>query len=201
MKLRHTISITAVTGLTLLAASCSSDDDSVADGSIVTAAENSTATPDSTGTDPSTSEQDLDERRDDIRDALSNGDFTTMLDLLELSGLSDELEGREITVLAPSESAFSGLSADELSELITDPSSAEALLRRHIIDGLHTFDELAGLAEVTTISDETLPVTSTGDSVTVDGATVSPPDADALAGEEGQEVAVFGIDRLLLDDQ
>ena len=138
----------------------------------------------------------LDERVDDIRGALSDGDFSTMLDLLELSGLSDELEGREVTILAPSESAFRDLSVEDLSELLTDPSSAEALLRRHILDQVYTYDELAALAEVTTISDETLVVSSDGDSVIVAGGTVSPPDADALDGDEGQEIAVLGIDQV-----
>jgi uncharacterized surface protein with fasciclin (FAS1) repeats len=141
----------------------------------------------------------IDDRVDNIRDALSDGDFSTMLDLLDLTGISDELEGREITVLAPTEAAFRTLSVDELGELVTDKDRAEALLRRHILDGVYTYDELAALTEVTTISDETLPVTTQGDSVIVAGATITPPDADNLDGEEGQEVAVFGIDQILTD--
>lgn len=202
MRLRHVISVGAVAGLTLLASACSSDDamsgDSV-DESVATT--QSTSAPATSAADDSTSGTDLalDDRIDEVRDALSNGDFSTTLDLLELSGVADEIEGREVTVLAPNESAFSDLSADDLSELITDPDSARELLRRHIIDGLYTYEELAALDEVTTISDETLTITmSSTDEVMMNGATVSPSDMDALAGDEGQEIAVFGIDRLLL---
>jgi uncharacterized surface protein with fasciclin (FAS1) repeats len=209
MNLRHAY-LGAAIGLTLLAASCSSDDD-VMSGDTVASTERSTAAPATSATTATTdadspdesvttdTELDLEERAGDIRDALSNGDFSTTLDLLELSGLADEIEGREVTVLAPDEAAFSDLSADDLSELITDPESAKDLLRRHVIDGLYTYDELAALQEVTTISDETLTITTSGDQVMVDGATVSPSDLDGLAGEDGQEIAVFGIDRLLLE--
>ena len=52
-----------------------------------------------------------------------------------------------------------------------------------------------------TMARTALPVThdAANDQVMVDGATVSPSDLDGLAGEDGQEIAVFGIDRLLLE--
>jgi uncharacterized surface protein with fasciclin (FAS1) repeats len=160
----------------------------------------SPATTDPGTTDAETTTEEIADRADDLRDALADGDFTTMLDLLELSGLSDELEGREVTVLAPTEDAFDSMTVDELTDLASDPDRAEELLRHHILDGLYTYDELAALTEVTTIDGETLPVTVDGDTLTVGGATVTPPAADALAGEDGQEAAVLGIDALLLGD-
>lgn len=195
-----TLALGVAAGLSLLATACSDESSGPDTASLDTASIDPEPTAASSATtglgdeDPA-----LDDRVDRVGDALSNGDFTTMLDLLELSGLSDELEGREITVLAPSEDAFGELTGDELTDLATDPSRAEEVLRRHIIDGLYTYDELAELTEVTTISDETLAVTTDGDAVVIAGATVSPPSVDELAGEQGQEVAVFGIDRLLLD--
>ena len=46
---------------------------------------------------------------------------------------------------------------------------------------------------------DTLEVSASDGSVMIEGATVSAPSEDALAGEEGQEVAVFGIDQVLLE--
>jgi uncharacterized surface protein with fasciclin (FAS1) repeats len=116
-----------------------------------------------------------------------------------LSGVADELEGREVTVLAPTEDAFRALSVDELADVAGDGSRAKEVIRRHILDGLYTYDELSEQTEVTTVSGETLEVSTSGGSLMIEGATVSAPSEDALAGEKGQEVAVFGIDQVLLD--
>lgn len=220
MRPGTTLSVLAAAGL-LLAAGCSSDKSSegtIATSTPTTAADTSTSTQnsmsstssdatetsnstDDTGADDSTDTSlDLDQRATDVRAALEAGDFSTMLDLLELSGLSDELEGREVTVLAPSEEAFSQISAADLADIVTDVDRVKDLLRRHILDELYTYEELAQQTQVTTISDETLAVTTDGDTVMVDGAVVSPPETDSLAGEQGQEVAVFSIDQLLLDE-
>jgi uncharacterized surface protein with fasciclin (FAS1) repeats len=155
-----------------------------------------TDTSGSTDTEP---DPDLDERADDVRAALEEGDFSTMLDLLELSGVADEIEGREVTLLAPTEDAFGELSADELADLVTDVDRSKELIRRHILDELYTYGELAQRTEVTTLSGDTLSVTTDGDTVMIEGARVTPPQSDALAGEDGQEAAVFEIDTLLLD--
>ncbi len=211
MRFRH-ITI-AVAGVALLAAACS--DDSTADDTTFESSASPLSTPrgsaeptssvsdsnsstsDSSDTESPATEPDLEGRVDGVGDALADGDFTTMLDLLELSGLADELDGREVTVLAPMEEAFRDLDVDEFGDLIADPSSAADRLRLHVIDGLFSYDELAELAEVTTISDEILTVTVTDGVVSIDGAAVSPPKEGALSGDEGQEIAVFGIDRLL----
>ena len=201
MKSRILLSIGFAAAVSMIAGACGSDAEDETRTAVSDVAESlpsvDTMTVDSLST---ISEEDVEERVDDVADALSAGDFTTTLDLLELSGISAELEGREVTVLAPSESAFTELSAEELTAFVTDADRARELMRRHVLDGAYTFDELSGLTEVTTISGDTLTVSAEGDALTIDGATVSPPDADALDGDEGQEAAVFGIDRLLVDE-
>lgn len=137
-------------------------------------------------------------RLDAARAALADGDLSTMLEALNLSSVGDEIEGRAVTILAPTNDAFAALPAGDLADLLADPTQVDDVLRRHIIDGAMTFDELAGRSEVTTLSGESLAVESNGDDVTVEGATVSPPANDAVAGQEGEEVVVLRVDHVLL---
>ncbi len=137
------------------------------------------------------------DRLDEAAQALQRGDFSTMLTALQLSGLGDEIGDRQVTVLAPNDAAFQQLSSDDMSDLLTNPSRIADVLRRHIIEGSHSFEDLAAMTSVTTISGETLSVTSTGDALSVDGATVTRV-ADDAERAEGQDVMVFQIDRVLL---
>jgi len=141
---------------------------------------------------------DVSSRIDEAKAALQDGDFTTMLRALELSGLAKDLEDRQVTILAPTDNAFSDLSAGTVTDLLADPSQIDTLLKRHIIDGLLTFDELSAKTSVETMSGDTLPVTNEGGVVKVDGAAVTETDK-SVTGENGQDVAVFSIDRVLLD--
>jgi len=195
VKPQHTISVLFAIGLLVLGAGCASDSGSSPDDTT----ESSTRVTSSGSSDTTDTQPDLAERANDVRAALEAGDFSTTLDLLELSSVADEIEGREVTVLAPSEDAFGELRADELADLATDVDRSKELLRRHILDELYTYEELAQQTEVTTLSGDTLTVTTDGDTVMIEGVAVTRPKADGLAGEEGQEVAVFEIGKLLLD--
>ena len=149
-------------------------------------------------TDDSTEATNVVDRFDAAREALSDGDLSTMLQVLSLSSLGDEIEDRAVTILAPTNDAFTALSADELQDLITNPTEIDDVLRRHVIDEALTFDELSARETVTVLSGDTLTVETTGSTVTVDGAVVTPPEDDAVSGEEGEEIVVFRIDQVLL---
>ena len=191
--------------LAALVTACGDDTDTAGDSSSVSTPESAdtlaTGTTSDVATSDSTDSSDdsMDSRLERAADALKDGDFTTMLRLLELSGIADEIEGHEITILAPTDSAFTDISSDELENLLTNPTQIDDVLKRHIIDELLTYDELAAMSEVTTMSGDTLAVSVEDGEVTVDGAVVSPPEADAASGESGQELAVFAIDRVLLE--
>jgi len=135
---------------------------------------------------------------DQAREALKDGDFSTMLQALELSGLATDIEKQDITILAPTDAAFTDLSAGTVTSLLADPTQIDDVLKRHIIDEVLTFDELSSKTSVTMMSGDTLPVTNENGVVKVDGATVTETDSK-LSGQNGQEVAVFAIDRVLLD--
>jgi|GEM_PF-4165466 len=153
----------------------------------------------STTDDDSSTSLDVDERLEDASEALERGDFTTMLRILELSGLAEEIEDRAVTILAPTDEAFTALGADEVAELLTDPSRIDDVLRRHVLEGAMTYDELREATSVTTIDGEELTVTTEGDTVLVEGAEVTEPATtdDGQSGEQG--VVVFGIDRVLVE--
>jgi uncharacterized surface protein with fasciclin (FAS1) repeats len=149
-------------------------------------------------TDDSTEPTNVVDRFDAAREALSDGDLSTMLQVLSLSSLGDEIEDRAVTILAPTNDAFTSLSADELRDLLANPSEIDDVLRRHVIDEALTFDELSARETVTVLSGDTLTVETTGSTVTVDGAVVTPPADDAVSGEDGEEIVVFRIDKVLL---
>ena len=192
----------AVAALALVAGACGSDttssgSDSTGLGTVGTIDTGTSSV--SVSSDPATTDGSVDSRIDRAAEALKAGDFSTMLRLLQLSGLADEIEQREVTILAPTEEAFSAISSDELENIVTNPTQVDDILRRHILDGLYSYEDLQAATTVTTLSGELLDVTHDGDAVTVEGATVSPPESDAVSGDQGQEVAVFGIDEVLLE--
>ena len=195
----RSLALLASAALATVAAACSSDDNDSTNADNDTVATTVETTDGDSGSDNSTDDTELDERLDAAADALRAGDFSRMLDLLELSGISNEIEGREVTILAPTDEAFDALSSDELEDLATNPTKIDDIIKRHILDELLSYDELKELTEVTTMSDETLTVEVDGDEVRVGGALVTPPEDDAVSGEPGQEVAVFGIDTVLLE--
>ena len=82
-----------------------------------------------------------------------------------------------MTILAPTEDAFKKLSKDQLADLATNPTKIDDILKRHIVDEVLTFDELAAKSSVTTLSGDTLTVANDGGTVTVNGAVVSAPKA------------------------
>ena len=140
-------------------------------------------------------------RFDRAKDALAAGDFSTFLNLLQLSGLAHDIEERQVTILAPTEDAFQKLTKSQLADLATNPTKIDDILKRHIVDEVLTFDELAAKSSVTTLSGDTLTVSNDGGNVTVNGAVVSTPKSDSVSGEQGQEISVLGIDTVLLDAQ
>ena len=156
-----------------------------------TSASNGSSTP--SGSSAGTS------RFDRAKDALAAGDFSTFLNLLQLSGLAREIEERQVTILAPTEDAFQKLTKSQLADLATNPTKIDDILKRHIVDEVLSFDELAAKSSVTTLSGDTLTVSNDGGTVTVNGAVVSEPKSDSVSGEDGQEISVLGIDTVLLD--
>jgi uncharacterized surface protein with fasciclin (FAS1) repeats len=167
-------------------------------GSTTQSTDDSSRTSTASSNDTNSTNLNIQSRMDEARAALKAGDFSTMLQALELSGLASDLEKNAITILAPTDAAFKDLSAGTVTSLLANPSEIDKVLKRHIIDEVLTFDELSKKTSVTMMSGDTLPVTNVNGVVKVDGGTVTETDTK-LSGQSGQEVAVFAIDRVLLD--
>jgi uncharacterized surface protein with fasciclin (FAS1) repeats len=151
-------------------------------------------------TDASEAVEDASERLGEARDALANGDFSTMLQALSLSGLADEIEDRDITILAPTDTAFGDMSADELRQLLTDPSSIDDVLRRHILVDAYSFDELKAQSTVESLAGDELTVTVDGGTIEVGGATVTEIEQlDENSSTSEREIQLYAIDRVLID--
>ena len=82
----------------------------------------------------------------------------------------------EITVLAPSNGAFTDLSAEELTALIGNTGELTEVLQRHVIEGAVKAADLSDGQTVTTLGGEELTVSVAGDTITftaAEGGTVA----------------------------
>jgi uncharacterized surface protein with fasciclin (FAS1) repeats len=121
--------------------------------------------------------------------------YPTMLWLLTASGVLDEIGGRPVTILAPSETAFRNFAAADHFGLMTNPAAFAPILRRHIVLGVYDSEELVAAGTVTNIVGEHLAVWRNGRVVNVAEITLTEPTTAAL-GEA--TVVVYGADGLLL---
>ena len=188
-------SVTLVVGL-LAVAACSSDNGGGASTSATEATVNATEPSDTA----SSASDAVSSTVDQIDAALKNGPYATLSEILHLTGISDQVEGREVTVLAPTEDAFKALSSSQLKDLIANPTQIDDLMKRHLIDGAYTYDELAKQDSVKAMDGTTLDVSDDGGTLKVEGATVSKIDNARANGDDGDaKVVVLSIDEVLLD--
>ena len=197
-------SIAVIAGL-LTVTACSSDN---GNGGSTSATEGTASSTDTTVglTEPSdtasSASDQVSSTVDQIDAALKDGPYATISEILHLTGISDQLEGREVTLLAPTEDAFKAMSASQLKDLIANPTKIDDLVKRHIIDGAYTYDELAKQTSVKALDGTTLDVTDDGGTLKVDGATVDKIDNARANGDNGDaKVVVLSIDKLLLEGE
>jgi uncharacterized surface protein with fasciclin (FAS1) repeats len=105
--------------------------------------------------------------------ASDNPQLTSLVDDLELAGLTDSLNtAQALTVFAPTNEAFEAAAAadpDGMEAMMADPTGEFAdLLAYHVVQGQLPPDELAGEHE--TLQGGTLTVEGSGDAFTVNGS-------------------------------
>jgi iron complex transport system substrate-binding protein len=94
-------------------------------------------------------------------DLLLNGNFETLLNLMDLTGLEDTLgdEGN-FTLFAPNDDAFKTLPKDMVDSLMSNPESMQTALTYHIVNESLSENDIRNLAEnnetITTILGEPL---------------------------------------------
>jgi len=115
--------------------------------------------------------------------AAENPQLSQLVAALEAVGLTDELEqAGPMTLFAPNNDAFSQLDQSDLTALLADPSAGGDTLRYHVVEGSYPSSELSDGDTLTTMEGTDLPVSVSGDTVTVGGAEVVQADIEAGNG-------------------
>lgn len=125
----------------------------------------------------------------------AQGNFTTLLSALDQAQLTETLSSRPaITIFAPTDAAFAALPEADRTRLL-DPANAQelrSLLLYHVIVADVQAGQITGArGGVETAARTQVLLDGTGDSIKVDGATVTNADIDASNG------GVYVIDKVL----
>lgn len=125
----------------------------------------------------------------------AQGNFTTLLAALDSAGLTDTLKSRPaISIFAPTDEAFAALPEAERTRLMDPANAAElrSLLLYHVIVADVQSSQIQGArGGVETAGRVQVLLDGTGESLKIDGATITQADIDASNG------AVFAIDKVL----
>jgi transforming growth factor-beta-induced protein len=113
--------------------------------------------------------------------AVAEGNLTTLVTLLNVTGLNETLSNPElnVTVFAPSDEAFAMLPGSVV-DLIVNNTAARGLLEEvllyHVVNGTYTAADLEGVGNLTTLENETLAINVTDGNITVNQANVTAAD-------------------------
>ena len=164
-------------GFTLVAAACSSDDESTdasKDETTTTEAETTT-----TEAAADTSDKTV------VAIAADNPDFTTLVELVTAAGLAETLSGTgPYTIMAPTNDAFAEVPQATLDQLAADPQGALTdVLKLHVISG--KVDSAAAAAAAGTCVDTLggkVKIEKVGEDLTFGGAKITAVDIEGSNG-------------------
>jgi transforming growth factor-beta-induced protein len=119
--------------------------------------------------------------------AVADGNFTTLVTLLELTGLNETLSdpALNVTVFAPTDEAFAQLPAPIVEFLVNNTAARDLLtevLLYHVVNGTYMAADLEGVDNLTTLQNETLAINVTDGNVTVNQANVTAADIECSNG-------------------
>ena len=110
--------------------------------------------------------------RDIVLTAQKAGSFKTLLRLVRLTGLQDELKrGGPFTVFAPTDEAFAKLPAGTIESLEKDRAALKNILLYHVVSGEVTAAQVVGLSFAPTLQGGTISITVQGGGVVLNGTT------------------------------
>jgi uncharacterized surface protein with fasciclin (FAS1) repeats len=121
-----------------------------------------------------------------------DGRFTTLLTALDAAGFTEELSTRAVTLLAPTDEAFTALGQPAIDALLADPAALANVLQGHVLPVPQDAEAISVFGNVLAINSSSWDVVVDGDTVTIGGATVIAPDLEADNGW------VHGIDAVLV---
>lgn len=117
--------------------------------------------------------------------AAGNPDFSTLVAALTAAGLVETLQGSgPFTVFAPTNEAFAALPAGTVDSLLL-PENKDALidiLTYHVAAGSYKSDVLVGQSQISMVNGDSAGLSLSGNSLMIDGATVSSPDIISANG-------------------
>jgi uncharacterized surface protein with fasciclin (FAS1) repeats len=123
--------------------------------------------------------------KDIVDTAVEAGQFTTLAAALEAAGLVETLKGDgPFTVFAPTDEAFAKL-PDGTVETLLMPENRDqltAILTYHVVPGSVMAADVVALDEAETVNGEMVNISTSGDSVMVNDATVTAADIMASNG-------------------
>lgn len=127
------------------------------------------------------------EKKDIVDTAVGAGDFTTLVAAVKAAGLVETLKGEgPFTVFAPTDAAFAKVGTDTLNMLLKPENKDKltAILTYHVVEGKVLAADAVKLAgqEVETVNGAKAAIAVDGDTVTIDGATVTATDIECSNG-------------------
>ncbi len=123
-----------------------------------------------------------DANADDLAQTLRDNGLDSLASVVEQIDVSDLIGDGEFTFLAPNDEAFTSLSAQEIADLLSEPTQIVDTLQNHLLDGTFSADELAGMESVDTRSGDTLTVTVDGETTTIDDVVIVATDIEGGGG-------------------
>nr|WP_225986678.1 fasciclin domain-containing protein [Rufibacter sp. LB8] len=120
-----------------------------------------------------------------VENALGSKDHTTLVAAVKAAGLAETLMGAgPFTVFAPTNAAFAKLPAGTVETLLKPENKAKlaAVLTFHVVPGKLQAKDLKNGQKLKTVNGETLTVTRKGNTVMINGATVSIADVISSNG-------------------
>lgn len=139
------------------------------------------------------SAEEIDEAGSDLASVLADNGLENMASAVEEIDVAEMVGTEEFTFFAPADDAFRSLDADEIADLLADPTQLTEVLRRHAVAETIDSAALAELDSVETVAGTTLDVNVDGDIITVADGTVTSTDIDVDNG------VVHVIDTIFID--
>lgn len=112
--------------------------------------------------------------------AASNGNFTTLVTALQITGLDQALDGSQsssrLTVFAPTDAAFNNLPAGALSSLIADPDALSEVLLYHVTGGGLLASNVVASPTIDMLNGQRTAISLQGGSPFIDGSQIQVTD-------------------------
>lgn len=116
--------------------------------------------------------------------ATAAGTFNTLLAAIDAAGLTERIatDGK-YTFLAPTDETFAAtMDQAAIDAVLADPAAALALVNLHVLPGAQDAQTIGIFNNIVNIGGSSLTVTTDGDVVMVNGATITSPDIAADNG-------------------